>query len=165
MWDQYAAGHRGACLVFDFNEAVESIDVFTHDKMLKDGNIFLPSSVHYADRPLDATILWDEVLERDGMEEALDDMQFMTRPLADIFVQKNTDWESETEFRVVHTDWTPSRDSPLDTVRVPFGSALRAVILGERAIDEAAPWTVFTTLLDAELLACTWENGAPTLLA
>ena len=86
--------------------------------------------------------------------------------IGDLYLTKNKDWESEREFRWVAILWDLAPDE-LDTrLEVPYGDALKAIIVGDAHEDP-------NSLVEAvharrgsgsiEMMRCHWWAGAPVL--
>jgi hypothetical protein len=161
MWSQYAEEHSGACLVFRRDVMVEQVD---RHRPLADGDLFSCGAVTYLDTPLRIPLVMAEVAAR-GVLEALDDLQVRRGVAGELYFTKNTDWASEEEFRIVVVRWNlplPELDNPLD---IPFGGALRAVVVGDGYLEANLPGLLhrMAGYPEVEIVRCSWEGGAPVL--
>jgi hypothetical protein len=74
---------------------------------------------------------------------------------------KVLDWDTEYEYRFVVFAPTIAEDEPID---VPFGSCLRAVILGELFEADLVPRARALALeLGAALCRLEWDSGRPSI--
>ena len=128
MWYQYARDHTGAVLVFDKGALLAALD---EARQMADGDVFAVSPVKYQDRAfrLRLTGAYRTVEE---IRDALDDLTGSGRDIADLYFTKNSDWASETEFRVVVLLWNPDGTRSFTPLDLSYGSSLRAIVLGER---------------------------------
>jgi hypothetical protein len=134
MWEQYAEGHRGVCLVFARDELTERIQ----ESLVAQS---LPTPYH---RKVDYTeegpagaiprIDLEEFLEGNIEESAV--ASFVEAHHDPLFFLKTLDWASEHEYRFVVT--APAHEY----VRVAFGDALKAVIVGEKFPDWQRPGAI-----------------------
>jgi hypothetical protein len=161
MWYQYANDHAGACLVFDWAELAESLD---RARQLQDGEVFSISPVRYADKPLSLP-LSGSFPNVASVRAALEDLTSDGRNIADLFFTKNTDWQSEDEVRIMVLQWNPDGTNPFGPMDLPYGTSLKAVVLGENFSDTA--WldhaVAVRNLPMSDVLRADWVDGAPTL--
>ena len=122
-WAQYADNHRGACLVFDrpalmapFTAAVEAHTA---------GAIALCDYVTYIDRQtLDAQGIDTAQLRSVGAAGIA--RRWIEEKADTLFFWKNTDWQSESEYRLVSVGIS-DRSAPT----IPIRDVLVGIILGE----------------------------------
>jgi len=160
MWDRYAGGHQGVCLVFDQVELLSRVE---ETVPVGDGNITTWGSVRYVDAPLDVPVAGAFTSVHD-LRVALDEMTSQRWVVNDLYMTKNRDWESEREFRVVVVRWNLP-DAELDEpLRVPLDDCLRAVVVGEAGdADGAAALVRSPGTSGVDVLRCEWVAGAPVL--
>ena len=134
MWEQYAGAHRGACLVFARDELTDQIS-----KSLVRQGLATPyhRKVDYTEEgPAGAIPRLDlERLVEEGVEESAV-ASFVEAHHDPLFFLKTRDWASEHEYRFVVT--CPDQLN----VRVDFGDALKAVVVGERFPDWQRPGAI-----------------------
>lgn len=133
MWEQYAENHAGVCLVFDRQSLTESLM-----EALPVFNVAMSSEVTYSDLPLPghtaARSLNAASLTQSGdgnIEEGL--RNHLMEHTDELFFRKLEDWVSERELRFLLLD------QDAYTTYVPYGSALRGVIVGERFAEWQLP--------------------------
>lgn len=163
MWDRYAQGHRGACLVLDQVEINETTGLIP----AVDGRYTVWGAVTYEDQPVQIPIsgTFTSISEVDDAIEKFLDQRWTIRRL---HMTKNRDWRTETEVRLAMIDLhLPERefDTPL---HIPMRDALKAVILGSEypaphLVAEGARKLLGTRA--PEFFQCTWRGGAPKLAA
>jgi hypothetical protein len=83
-----------------------------------------------------------------------------------LYFTKKREWESEREFRAVVLLWDLPETEVHVRLEVPYGEALKAIVVGEGFQD-------FALLDDAvsknfqgrapDILRCSWRAGAPVL--
>ena len=162
MWSQYAADHQGAVLAFDK-------DALTSPKALgslgtTEDDIHAVGEVRYRNGPLRVE-LGSDVGTIEAVREAMRRGNLDANEFADVFYVKNSDWASETEYRIAVCIWDPDESRKVEALHLPFSDALRAVIVGERF--DGADW--LTPAVDARgldpghVVRCDWVAGAPTL--
>jgi len=157
MWHQYASEHAGACLVFDGTELLEAVDSqIPHQH----GDLFTWGKVAYRDQaltiPLSVPMLADV-----GVDAALDNLSVRQGAVEHLYLTKNTDWESEQEFRIVVVRWNIGDDSVNEPIVVAFGNALRAVVFGDRFTGDVEVMLSGRDAVDA--LRCRWGDGVSLL--
>lgn len=157
MWHQYAAKHTGACLVFDRTELLEAVD---HQLPHEDGDLFTWGKVAYRDQRLTIPLLVPTLAEV-GIEAALDDLSVRRGAAGHLYLTKNTDWESEQEFRIVVVRWNVADNSVDQPIDVAFGTTLRAIVLGDRFTGDIVAMLADRDGVDA--LRCRWGDGVPLL--
>lgn len=125
MWDRYAQGHHGACLVLDrvaLNETTRLIPAV-------DGRFTTWGSVNYEDEPIRIPIS-GTFTSIDQVDDAIDVFLCQRWAISRLHMTKNRDWHTEAEVRLAVIDLKlPERefDTPL---YIPARDAIRAVILG-----------------------------------
>ncbi len=151
-WAQYGEAHRGAVLAFN------------RERLLKVAQAALPGLRHGRMKYRD-TAAWDQgdidwswIPERNRGE---DDHAYATRLLEQIWAQlyliKNTDWQSEREFRLIYWGGVAPE--------LPIVDCLDGIILGERfPLHEANVIGARLLRLHVPRLKITqllWYDGAP----
>ncbi len=152
MWEQYAQGHTGACLVFRKRELDAAVQ-----QALPPTAGFYAGQVQYEDRRLISTLSWTRI-DRVGMEETV--RQYLRQHWQERFFTKNLDWSSEVEYRYVALyDGEP--------LLVPIADALAAIVLGGRYpladLEGLRSRLSGAGLDDVPVGSCHWWNGAPHL--
>jgi hypothetical protein len=161
MWDRYAQGHHGACLVLDriaLNETTGMIPAV-------DGRYTAWGTVAYEDEPINIPIsgTFTSIGE---VDDAIDKFLSQRWAISRLHMTKNRDWHTETEVRLAMIDLRlPERefDTPL---YIPVRDAIKAVILGSeypapRLIAEGTRKLLGTHA--PEFFECTWHGGVPKL--
>jgi hypothetical protein len=152
MWEQYAEAHAGVCLLFEREELTTRV----RESLLAQG---LPPPYHRpveytpegnaSGRTLDLGTITGKVtpqLVADYIEQNHDDLFFL----------KNDDWRTEFEYRFVVTAFEDS------DVEVDYGTALRAVIVGERFPDWQLPSVIEScNEAKADPMRLDWNMGRP----
>jgi hypothetical protein len=152
MWEQYAEAHAGVCLLFEREELTTRV----RESLLAQD---LPPPYHRpveytpggtaSGRTLDLGSIAGKVttqLVADYIENNHDDLFFL----------KSDDWRTEFEYRFVVTAFEDS------DVSVEYGSALRAVIVGERFPDWQLPSAIESCKeADADPMRLDWSMGRP----
>lgn len=161
MWSQYAENHRGACLVFQRDQMVGQVD---EERPIRDGDLFSCGRVVYEDKPLRVAMTLSGV-HPSGALEVLDSYQITRGVAGELYFTKNTDWSAENEFRIVVVRWNLPWEELNDPLDIPYGPALRAVVLGERFPDSNLKelQEELARFPDVETWQCTWEGGSPHL--
>lgn len=152
MWEQYAGGHTGACLVF-LQDHLESAIAAN----LPPDAMYYHDRIAYEDRRLVSSLSWTQV-DRLGMDETV--KRYLRRNWRERFFTKNTDWSSEVEYRyVVLHDGGP--------IMIPVRKPLAAIVLGAKFAASGLPALSVDLLAsgfaDVPLGACRWHDGAPWL--
>jgi len=152
MWDQYAEGHRGVCLVFDHEMLAEKMQAALTDGVLWD------NPVHYQNNVLIGAHLAHEIsypdIERLGVDELAE--LHVEKYWQYLFFLKARDWESEWEYRWVYRDGQPG-PAFIDT-----DNALKGVMIGSRFPESDLPLLQhFGDNLGLALARCSWRNGYP----
>ena len=164
MWDRYARQHKGACLVVQSDDLMQSMDTSTP---LGVGSIRTWGRVEYTDLPIEIDLSAD-IASNDELEGVLDNYTSGRYVASQLYMTKLQDWQSEREFRAINILWNmpPSYDLA-EPLMVPLGQALKAVILGEdfpdHAIAEVVDCIPPIGVAKPEVLRCTWTGGVPFL--
>lgn len=151
MWQQYADAHCGACLMFDRAQLGLAIEQHVSERGdVQHGNVL------YEDEPIRLNFSGPE-LARLGVEAAV--RSYRRQYWQELFLRKNTDWESEVEYR-----YLAFTDNPFEDVSIH--SALLAVVLGEVFPPEEL--ALLPERLEAagtaqrvRVGACAWWQGEP----
>jgi hypothetical protein len=161
MWEQYAAHHAGACLVFDRQKLIELVD---NHRPHGDGDLFTYGTVTYLDHALTVPLPWIDVVDQ-GIEAVLDDFQIRKDAARHLYTTKNTDWESEQEFRIVYVEWHVSEEAIDTPISIPFEGSLEAIVLGEAFPETEHNVMEFRSGMPAglDVLQCQWHSGVPIL--
>lgn len=126
MWEQYAESHAGVCLIFAREALQEELMA-----VLPAFNDAVCGRVSYSNIPFlgseRARILDVDHLKSGGDGDIARGLRaHVHEHQAELFFRKLEDWSSEQEFRYLLLD------TDAYEVHVPFGSTLRAVIVGEQ---------------------------------
>ena len=159
MWHQYGDRHEGACMVFNRMNFLESMDEANSEAAESRERSW--GRVQYFDQPKDFKIALDAVRRR-GLADLLEDFRTATGMPASLYFRKNTDWESEQEFRAINIRSDPATDQDDQPIFVPYGKSLEAVILGEHYVQPEGQ-SLWTHLSEVPTYRCVWLDGAPTL--
>ena len=154
MWSQYAENHKGACLVFDRSE------LRTHLKasISSDTDLF-EATVRYQNRSQGPSlennpfILNYDSLKSIGAEQTL--LAHVERYRKELFFEKATDWSHESEYRFLI--WDRGHDAHI----VPFGSALKGIVLGESFPEQRLGGLSLNNL---DIGRLRWKNGVPEVV-
>jgi hypothetical protein len=157
MWQQYAKKHTGACLAFDRTGLLEAID---EQLLHHDGDLFFWGRVEYQDQPLTIPLRVPDLVDI-GIEKALDDLQTRKGTAQHLYMTKNTDWESEQEFRIVVVRWNVPKSEANVPIKIDFRGCLKAIVLGEHFAGDIA--TLLGTRTGVDVLRCWWGDGVPLL--
>ncbi len=160
MWDQYACRHTGACLIFNQNALVEQATnvLGVQAKVRFDRVSYIDRRVGDADGSLSfkASDLCRSVA--DAAE------QYLSSHWKELLFTKNVDWASEEERRILFIE----PDSVATIREFPFGSALKAVVLGESFKHDAREKTVSLAeaagLPSSGVAQCIWFGGSPQVV-
>ena len=155
MWEQYADHHSGACLVFKRQE----LELVDEHRPHGNGDLFTYGGVTYQDQALTVPLPWTDVVDQ-GIEAVLDDFQIRKDAAKHLYTTKNTDWESEQEFRIVHVQWDVPDEKMDVPISIPFEASLEAIVLGEHFPDTERNVMQFRAGMPAEidLLQCQWHS-------
>lgn len=154
MWSQYAADHAGCCLILDAEALRGRVNDSAGDASWFHG------AVNYADRAVagsDGILSFSlELLRERGVETVAN--EYIESHWSSLFFTKNTDWQSEEEFRFVILDdksehWIDIRD------------CLRGVVVGSEFPNtelSVLPGRLERLGLDRLPVAhLSWHNGSP----
>jgi hypothetical protein len=156
-WDQYADRHRGACLVFDrdnFEDATRSrVSALSETALVHCG------PVKYVDMQSTMFPNGQMLSINTGLLRDLGLNGFAASWIRDhLYFRKNTDWESEREYRVLTLNCTAP-------IRIPLRPSLLAIVLGAEfpaSSEEAISHFVQASgLPDVQIAKMAWRNGAP----
>jgi hypothetical protein len=161
MWANYAAAHRGVCLVLDFAAVSEALDEFPFEtvRYRNQGQII------YVNTPIPLDIT-GSFADQGALNQALYDFLEHRYRMSSLHMTKNTDWAYETEVRlaVINRDLeTHEFDTP---VYLPLGTCLVGVIFGDDYADPDVTAARIRAALGAdtpEFFQCHWICGAPRL--
>jgi hypothetical protein len=149
MWEQYAEGHRGICLLFSYERLIDVVDAqLASQPWSYRGEVRYRSMTDglRADPQLVLERLTPDVLDA-AAEELVADL------LPDLFFEKFDDYASEQEYRFVTR-------AEQRFVHVQYGSALRGVVMGaEFPSEELAPLLLQCAEAGAALLRMEWRQG------
>lgn len=155
MWEQYAERHAGVCLLFDREKLTASIR-----SSLAAQGLAQPyeRSVEYSNEELGARRHRLNLDSIDGKDVAVGARRFVEENHELLFFLKSEDWATEYEYRFVVTD--PGQDY----VRIDYGDALQAVVVGERFPEWQRPGAISRCReVGADALRVDWSMGAPIL--
>lgn len=177
MWDRYAGGHQGACLVIDVAEIKYQLGRQAESDAYRAWGV-----VDYEDVPLEIPLPRDQYDTSDQLDDDLEHLRDEAPPLSSrgdpasirtrffkLYFVKNRGWSTETEYRIVYTDVRPDPADLDQPVYVPLGNALRGVIFGSGYSDpERTAWILSIICAEAgakapEFFQCTWDHGRPGL--
>lgn len=154
MWEQYAENHAGVCLVFSRVGLEHEIPASLKKQELN--HPYFKPVIYSEGRISKPFLQLDDLAGRVSPEVVSD---YIERNHEELFFSKMNDWETEHEFRFVVT--AEDEDS---SVFVDFGSALQAVIVGEKFPRWARPGAIDAAdFAGAEPLRLDWSMGAPAL--
>lgn len=153
MWEQYGDIHRGVALVFDRQGLEETLA-----EELRRRAPFYLGEVRYTPAGLAdsaaRTIVDDRVF--DSAKRSVAVAGHLEQHHQDFYFLKTDDWATEYEYRAVVID--PEGGE----VRVAYGDALRAVVVGERFPDWQVPSAVEAcAAAGVELRRVKWLNQRP----
>jgi DUF2971 family protein len=152
LWEEYAGGGSGVCLVLRKDEALRAIP-----PQLDALGRAAHDAVHYVNGPIhtDIMINFQEIFS--GQVDAAAD-RIAKNYLKKLFLTKNTEWESEREYRFVVR-------SPAKYEYVDVSSSLAAVCRGpESARDADHALRHFANELDIAIGFVQWDHNDPMLL-
>jgi hypothetical protein len=155
MWDRYARGHRGVCLMLDIAALADAVAVACDGR----GTLYR-QGVSYDDHPPGeetAYTLWARDLASRGEQAVFADHQTEHHPA--LYFWKSSDWLSEFEYRWVLLD------SSDDDVFVDISDALSGVVFGDRfPIQDADNVMASLAGTDVAFGRIKYRNGHPVVL-
>ena len=124
MWDRYAEGHAGVCLILDIEKLSDSVA----DTAASRGNLDLyRQGVSYADMPDGETRAYtlsaSDLVDRDESDVFGDHQR---KYHGELYFWKSQDWASEFEYRWVLLDSDPG------DVYINIAGSLAGVVFGDR---------------------------------
>jgi hypothetical protein len=158
MWEQYADGHAGGCLIFDkrglIDRATRSLSAF--------GAVH-HGQVTYADVPIgdqQGMLHFTASAMRNRGASAVG-ARFIDEHWKNLYLTKNLDWASEIEYRILLVE-----DEIAGTWReFAYGESLLGVVLGEgfdsRILDRVAGLAATHEIDRGRLARCSWLGGRP----
>lgn len=154
MWSQYAGDHAGCCLILD----AEALRVRVRGSACEAS--WFGGEVNYADRAVggsDGLLTFSlELLREHGVKAVAD--EYIATHWNSLFFNKNTDWQSEEEFRFIILD-----DKPVHWVDIR--DCLRGLVVGpEFPETELSVLSVRLERLGLEHIPVahmSWSNGLP----
>jgi hypothetical protein len=158
MWQQYGSAHRGACLIFNRTDFLECVERSNFQSGETREHSF--GRVLYFDKPLDVRIALDSIRRR-GVSDLLEDLRTNTGIPASLYFRKNTDWESEVEFRVVSIRTSPQDGQDDMPMMIPYKNSLEGIVVGEHFHDSTI--NPVHGVAGVPVFRCVWLDGAPTL--
>lgn len=155
MWEQYGENHAGVCLVFDREELIEALkkglDAIGVRRSYEGEVRYTPAGIA---AEIGALSLHLDNFKSKSIAEAVG--EHLSRHYQELFLLKTLDWESEHEYRFV------AHQPDDDYLHVPYGDALKAIIVGhkfppaaETALREACETA------DAEPYRLKWFHEGP----
>jgi hypothetical protein len=150
MWEQYAEGHKGLCLLFHYDEIIQTATTaFAAYQSYRHGSVsYRPMSVGLHG---DLQVAWERV-ERQPVDELVEEL--IDERGAASFFEKFDDYASEQEYRFV------VRAPREEYLQISFGSALKGVVLGaEFPSAELTPLFFLCAELGVALLRMEWRQG------
>jgi hypothetical protein len=155
MWDRYGVNHTGVCLAFDADSIVNSFL-----ESARQLGVVNCRPVGYDD---DLMVSGPASLQIDGLDEGNYAQIFTDFVMANegrLFFTKLLEWDTEYEYRFLMA----GEEEALSPVDVPFGSALRAIIVGER-FDLSRQDRVFdlARALKVVTVRLSWIGGFPSV--
>lgn len=157
MWDQYAEKHKGACLVFNKLALLEAIDKQIPHAA---GDLFLYGNVEYRDQPRTIPLKVGDLVNA-GIAEVLDHLQVLKDAASHLYMTKNTDWQSEQEYRIVVVRWDVAATEENQPLEIDFRDALKAIVFGEHYAGDVK--TLVGARIGVDVLRCWWGDGVPML--
>jgi Protein of unknown function (DUF2971) len=152
LWNAYAGEGTGVCLILRKEDALRTLP-----QQLETVGRLAHGAVHYANNAIrhELTLGFDEILV--GDLDAIAD-RIAERHLDALFLTKNTEWESEREYRFVVR-------SPRQYEHVDIRSCLHAVCRGPESAKTAdRALRFFASELGIGLGLVEWHNNDPTLI-
>ena len=151
LWESYAGRGSGVCLVLTKQVALESLSA-----QLKALGTTADKPVRYENGPIHAEIMFQ-------FDEIFGDLDVLAGRMANrhldrLFLTKNTEWESEHEYRFVVR-------SANEYEYVDISAALMAVVRGPESHPDAEySLSHFARHLDIGLGQLRWDNNEPVLI-
>jgi Protein of unknown function (DUF2971) len=122
MWDQYAEGHRGVCLLFDREKLTEAVRALQEQGL---GATYHGPVKYTNEGPLGSSLSLDlQALPAEITPHVV--AEFIDEHNEVLFFLKTSDWDTEFEYRFIVVS------SRQEDVLVDYGDAFAAVIVGER---------------------------------
>lgn len=153
MWDQYAGGHRGVCLIFDR----EKLSKQMHETL--NAGVLWEEPVEYENVPIAAAYAQEfkyAEIERLGVEVFAE--EHVAQHWRAFFFMKTRDWASEWEYRWVY------RDSHPGPVFVSIREALAGIVIGASFPEVDVPLLRHYSDdlgISKSVARCMWRNGYP----
>jgi hypothetical protein len=150
MWEQYAEGHRGLCLLFNHDRLIEEVSA-----ALRNRQWFRHRPVSY--RPMSAGLRADPHLEWEAvLSQPMDALiaSLVEKRAPESFFEKFDDYASEQEYRFV------VRAPEEQFLQIDFGQSLGGVVIGAEFPDaELRPLIFLCARLGTALLRMEWRQG------
>jgi hypothetical protein len=156
LWEQYAEDHAGVCIAFDQASLVADISAALEPL----GGATAAHRVVYLPRGFADTETSRIDLTQFNPYDLPALARFVIERHVDLFFVKALDWQSEHEFRVIHS----SDEAPEDGyVQVPFRlESIRALIVGEKFAEWQLPAArMACDQARVQLLRIEWRSGLP----
>lgn len=155
MWDRYAAGHAGVCLILDTDCLVDAVARAADGR----GDVYR-QGVSYQDQPIGEarayTLSASAIAER-GEEAVFSEHQLTY--MGDLYFWKSKDWSVEFEYRWLVLDGGD------DDLYVDISTALAGVVFGDRfPVDQMAGVEDALVGHDITLARIKYRNGHPIVL-
>jgi len=154
MWDQYAAQHKGVCLIFNF----EKLKAAFHEQYKN--HTYTYESMRYIDRPLydtqesPAFIINIDYLEKMGPKDYA--LAHIVKHRNRMFFEKAKDWENESEFRFMIFE-CKQEEYFLD-----YKDSLQGIVFGESCSEQDISRVVSLTESKAiQYQKLLWRNCTP----
>ena len=161
MWDQYAAKHTGACLVFDQVSICEDTERACAQMRINferaQGNVKYTDERRVLKLALDA-------IRRDGIDVIVERVRTSQFAPNGLYYRKNLDWESESEYRITVIKSNPETSDLDQPIYVEIENSLEALVVGENF-----PETELSVLRHRrsagglQIFQCLWVDGEPVL--
>jgi hypothetical protein len=154
MWDRYGVEHSGVCLCFS---AAAIVDQFLESA--RGFGVVNARWVDYDDSAAGAGPVTLEVAGLDEQNYSRVFTDFVMDNEGELFFTKLLEWETEFEYRLLMAG--TEKDAP---VYVPFGQALRGIILGER-FDPDRVGKVLELGIEHQVrvMRLRWRGGIPSV--
>jgi hypothetical protein len=158
MWEQYAGGHAGACLIFDCEKLESSLQSSRQPNAhLFGGNVTYRNRSQAPPLRDNPFILNFDLYKSAGLEEAV--RSHVLHFWKGLYFEKSIDWSQEQEFRWLMWDQIHS-----DHV-FNFADALKGIVVGPKfPQDRMANLIEFQRNLNFGIRCLNWKNGVPELL-